>query len=66
MERCGLVQIGFAGRHFEMLRFAVGGLPGRGGCHTLVTHGAKHGGTEGDTLRRFAQVGGRGGTGWDG
>ena len=42
------------------------GWRGRGGCHTLVTSGAKHGGTEGDTLRRFLQVGGRGGTGWDG
>jgi hypothetical protein len=49
-----------------MRRFAVGGLAGWGGCHTLVTSGAKHGGTEGDTLRRFLQVGGRGGTGWDG
>src|SRR5262245_43364280 len=31
-------------------------------CHS----GAKHGGTQGDTLRRFVQVGGRGGTSWDG
>jgi hypothetical protein len=27
-ERSGLVQIGLAGRHFEMRRFAVGGLAG--------------------------------------
>jgi hypothetical protein len=60
------VQIGLAGGYFGMVRFAGGGLAGRGGCHTLVTSGAKHGGTEGDTLRRFLQVGGRGGTGWDG
>ena len=66
LARSGLVHIGFAGGHFGMRRFAVGGLAGRGGCHTLVTSGAKHGGTEGDTLRRLMQVGGRGGTGWDG
>jgi len=36
------------------------------GCHGVVTSGAKHGGTQGDTLRRFVQVGGRGGTSWDG
>src|SRR6476660_7652878 len=29
------------------------------GCHGVVTSGAKHGGTQGDTLRRFVQVGGR-------
>ena len=28
LERSGLVQIGFAGGHFDMLRFAVGGLAG--------------------------------------
>ena len=28
LARSGLVQIGFAGGHFEMLRFAVGGLAG--------------------------------------
>jgi hypothetical protein len=28
LERSGLAQIGFAGGHFEMLRFAVGGLAG--------------------------------------
>ena len=39
---------------------------GRRGCHGVVTSGAKHGGTEGDTLRRFVQAGGRGGTRWDG
>ena len=61
-----LVQIGFAGGHFEMVRFAVGWLAGYGGCHTLVTSGAKHGGTEGDALRRLMQVGGMVGTGWDG
>ena len=47
------------------VRFAVGGLAGGGGCHGVVTSGAKHGGTQGDTLRRFLQVGGRGGTSWD-
>ena len=45
--------------------FAVGGLAGGGCCHTFVTSGAKHGGTQGDTVRRFRQVGGRGGTRWD-
>jgi hypothetical protein len=39
---------------------------GRRRCHGVVTSGAKHGGTQGDTLRRFVPVGGRGGTGWDG
>ena len=57
---------GFAGGHFEMRMFAVGRLAGSGGCHGVVTSGAKHGGTEADTLRRFLQVSGRGGTGWDG
>ena len=66
LARSGLVRIGFAGGHFEMLRFAGGGLASSGGCHTLVTSGAKHDGTQGDTLRRFLQVGGRGGTSWDG
>ena len=28
MVRSGLVQIGFAGGHFEMVRFVVGGLAG--------------------------------------
>src|SRR5262245_11502203 len=36
------------------------------GCHGVVTSGAKHGGTQGDTLRCFVQVGGRGGTGKNG
>src|SRR5262245_9351213 len=49
-----------------MRRFAVGGLAGSGGCHGVATSDAKHGGTEGDTLRRLVQVGGRGGTIWDG
>src|SRR3954468_24813234 len=62
----GLVHIGFAVGHFEMVRVAVGGLAGRGGCHGVVTSGAERGGTEGDVLRRFLQVGGRGGTSWDG
>jgi hypothetical protein len=66
VARSGLVHIGLAGGHFEMARFAVGGLAGRGRCHGVVTSGAKHGGTGGDTLRRCLQVGGRGGTGWDG
>jgi len=44
----------------------VGWLAGRGGCHGVVTSGAKHGGTEADALRRFLQISGRGGTGWDG
>jgi len=64
--RSGVVQIGCAGGHFEMVGFAVGELAGSGGCHGVVTSGAKHGGTEGDTLGRFLQVSGRGGTGWDG
>jgi hypothetical protein len=32
---------------------------GRRRCHGVVTSGAKHGGTEADTLRRFLHVGGR-------
>src|SRR6476659_1662299 len=63
LARSGLVRIGCAGGHFEILGFAVGGLAGGGVCHTLVPCGAKRGGTQGDTLRRFLQVGGRGGTG---
>ena len=60
------MHIGFAGGHFEMLGFA-GGWPAGGDVVTeFVTSGAKHGGTQGDTLRRFVQVGGRGGTSWDG
>jgi hypothetical protein len=51
---------------FDMLGFAVGGPAGLRRCHGVVTSGAKHGGTEGDTLRRFVQVSGRGGTIWDG
>jgi hypothetical protein len=47
---------GLPGGHFEMRRFAVGGLAGRGGCHGVVTSGAKHGGTEGDALRRFVHT----------
>src|SRR4051812_14067608 len=35
-------------------------------CHGVVTSGAKHAGTEGDSLRRFLQVGGMRGTSWDG
>ena len=66
LARSGLVHIGFAGGHFEMRRFAVGGLGGWRGCHGVVTSGAKHGGTEADALRRFLQISGRGGTGWDG
>ncbi|MGB8756664.1 MAG: hypothetical protein WCD26_13685, partial [Pseudolabrys sp.] len=66
LARSGVVHIGFAGGHFGMLRFAVGGLASSGGCHTLVTIGAKHGGTEADTLRRFLHVSGKGGTSWDG
>ena len=65
LARSGLVRIGLVGGHFGMLRFAVGGLASSGGCHTLFTSGAKHDGTQGDTLRRFLQVGGRGGTSWD-
>ena len=48
LARSGLVQIGLAGGHFGMVRFAVGGLAGSGGCHGVVTSGAKHGGTEGE------------------
>ena len=66
LARSDVVLVGFAGGHFGMRRFAVAGVPGPRGCHTLVTSGAKHGGTEGDTLRRLMQVSGRGGTSWDG
>jgi hypothetical protein len=34
-------------------------------CHRVVTSRAGHGGTQGDTVRRFLLVGGRGGTSWD-
>ena len=53
-------------RAFRDAQVAVGGLAGSGGCHRVVTSGAKHGGTQGDTLRRFVRISGRGGTGWDG
>jgi hypothetical protein len=66
LARSGLVRIGFAGGLFEMRRFADGGSAGRGDCHTLVTSGAKHSGTQRDPLRRFVLVGEGGGTGWDG
>ena len=66
LARSGLVQIGLADRHFEMLKFAGGCAGGRRRCHMLVTSGAKRGGTQGDTVRRLVQVGGRGGTRWDG
>ena len=62
----GDANIGFAGGHFGMLQVCCGWAGGRRGCHRVVTSGAKRGGTEGDTLRRFMQVGGRGGTSWDG
>ena len=50
-------------RHAGVCCWWAGGLRR---CHGVVTSGAKHGGTEGDTLRRFVQVNGRGGTIWDG
>ena len=69
VARVGAVWFGAnrAGRRaFGMLGFAVGGVAGCEVCHGIVTSNAKHGGTQGDTLRRFLQVGGRGGTRWDG
>ena len=66
LARSDVVQIGFAGGHFEMVRFAGGWAGGLRRCHTLVASGAERGGTQGDTLRRFLQVGGIGGTSWDG
>jgi hypothetical protein len=66
LARTGVAHIGLAGGHFEMRRFAVGGPAGLRRCHTVVTSGAKHGGTEGDVLRRLMQVSGMGETGWDG
>jgi len=53
-------------RAFRHAQVCCGWAGGRRRCHTVVTSGAKHGGTQGDTLRRFLQVGGRGGTSWDG
>jgi len=41
LARSGLVQIGLAGGHFEIRRFAVGGLGGLRRCHGVVTSGAK-------------------------
>ena len=35
LARSGLVHIGLAGGHFEMRRFAVGGLAGWRRCHRL-------------------------------
>ena len=65
LARSGLVRIGFVGGHFGMLRFAVGGLAG---CEvvTELSQVVRNMLGQGDTLRRFLQVGGRGGTGWDG
>ena len=50
-------------RDAQVCCWSAGGLRG---CHGVVTSGAKHGGTEGDTLRRFLHVSGKGGTSWDG
>ena len=47
-------------------RFAVDGLGGVDVVTEFVTSGAERGGTEGDALRRFLQVGGMVWTGWDG
>ena len=66
MARTGLVPIGLASRHFEMLRFVLVGLAGGDVVTHACTNGAKHGGTQGDTLRRSPPVGsreGRAGTG---
>ena len=68
-ERVGAVWFGanrVCRRAFRDAQVCCWWAGGRRRCHELVTSGAKHGGTEGDTLRRFLQVGGRGGTGWDG
>jgi hypothetical protein len=65
VERVGVVWFGAnracwrAFRHGQVCYWRAGG---RRGCHGVVTSGAKHGGTEGDTLRRFLQISGRGGT----
>src|SRR6478672_7037172 len=59
VERVGPVWCGanrLCRRAFRDGRVCVGELAGSGGCHGVVTSGAKHGGTEGDTLRRFLQV----------
>ena len=63
--RTGVMHIGFAGgiRDAGVCWWLAGR---RRRCHGFVTSGAKHGGAQGDTLRRFVQVGGRGGTSWDG
>ncbi len=69
VERVGavwLVHIGVCSRAFRDAQVCCWWAGGRRRCHGIVTSGAKHGGTEGDTLRRFLQVRGRGGTSWDG
>ena len=64
-ERSGVVQIGFAGGHFAMRRFA-GGVGWRAARLSRSCHKwCETWWDGGDTLRRFLQVGGKGGTGWD-
>ena len=54
------------GRAFRDAGVCCGWAGGLRRCHGVVTSGAKHGGTQGNTLRRLVQVGGKGGTSWDG
>ena len=65
LVRSGVVRTGLAGGIAGWLGFAVGGPTG-GDVVTQLSSGVEQGGTRGDTLRRFVQVGGRGGTCWDG
>ena len=69
VARVGAVRFGahrVCRRAFRDAQVCCGWAGGLRGCHGVVTSGAKHGGTEADTLRRFLQVGGRGGTSWGG
>ena len=66
LARSGVVRIGLAGGAFRDGQGCWWWAGGLRRCHGVVTSGAKHGGTEGDTLRRSLQVDGRGGTMWDG
>jgi hypothetical protein len=46
--RSGVVPVGFASGHFEMLGFAGGGPAGGDVCHRVVTSRVRQGGTQGD------------------
>jgi hypothetical protein len=65
LARSGVVHIQLA-RGMSGCRVCCGWAASRRRCHRVVTSGVGHGGTRGDTVRRFLLVGGKGGTRWDG